>query len=162
MTTNWQWPAYPFRIALHQPEIPPNTGNIARLCAATGSPLHLIEPLGFAITDKSLKRAGLDYWEHVSITRHANYDAMKTALPGARILGFSTKATRWHTDAQYRPGDVLLFGSETRGLPADIRDGLGVDLHRIPMHTDHVRSINLASAVAIVLYEALRQVQSSP
>jgi tRNA (cytidine/uridine-2'-O-)-methyltransferase len=160
-SASWCWPSPPFQIALHQPEIPPNTGNIARLCAATASPLHLIEPLGFAITDKTLKRAGLDYWEHVNITRHASYEDMKAQLSPTPILAFSTKAERLHTEAVYPPGAILMFGCETRGLPAGIREELGDSLYRIPMFEDHVRSINLASSVSIVLYEALRQFQTN-
>lgn len=155
MKQTWAWPSTPFAVALHEPEIPPNTGNIARLCAATGTPLHLIEPLGFAITDKTLKRAGLDYWEHVNLQRHASYAAMLKALPARRILGFSTKATRNHVEVEYQPGDVLLFGRESRGLPDDIRSSLGDNLFRIPMQNPAVRSLNLSTAVAIALYAAI-------
>jgi tRNA (cytidine/uridine-2'-O-)-methyltransferase len=144
-------------IALVEPEIPPNTGSIARLCAATNTPLHLIGKLGFSIDDKHLKRAGLDYWPWVDVRQHADWAAFTSALPGPRRIGFSARATRPYTAVAYAPDDVLVFGCETRGLPAAIKDELAADLYAIPIDTAHVRSLNLANAVAIVLYEARRQ-----
>lgn len=143
-------------VALVEPEIPPNTGSIARLCAATETPLHLIGRLGFTIDDKQLKRAGLDYWPWVDVTQHADWDAFRAAVPGRR-LAFSARATRPYTSIAYAPGDVLVFGCETRGLPATIQAELADDLYAIPIVSPHVRSLNLATAVAIVLYEARRQ-----
>lgn len=143
-------------VALVEPEIPPNTGSIARLCAATATPLHLIGRLGFTIDDKQLKRAGLDYWPWVDVTQHADWERFRAAVPGRR-LGFSARATRPYTAAAFAPDDVLVFGCETRGLPAAIKDEIAADLYTIPIVSPHVRSLNLATAVAIVLYEARRQ-----
>lgn len=143
-------------VALVEPEIPPNTGSIARLCAATTTPLHLIGRLGFSIDDKHLKRAGLDYWPWVDVRQHADWAAFTATVPGRRI-GFSARSDRPYTAIAYRPDDVLVFGCETRGLPAAIKDELAPDLYGIPIDTSHVRSLNLANAVAIVLYEARRQ-----
>ncbi len=144
------------RIALVEPEIPPNTGSIARLCAATDTPLHLIGRLGFSIDDKHLKRAGLDYWPWVDVRQHSDWASFVAAVPGRR-LGFSARAARAYTTALYAPGDILVFGGETRGLPAAIRDALADELYAIPIANPNVRSLNLANAVAIVLYEARRQ-----
>jgi tRNA (cytidine/uridine-2'-O-)-methyltransferase len=143
-------------VALVEPEIPPNTGSIARLCAATRTPLHLIGKLGFSIDDKHLKRAGLDYWPWVEVQQHADWAAFAAAVPGRR-LGFSARASRSYTTAAYAPGDVLVFGCETRGLPAAVRDDLGDELYTIPIVNPNVRSLNLANAVSIVVYEARRQ-----
>ena len=143
-------------VALVEPEIPPNTGSIARLCAATETPLHLIGRLGFTIDDRQLKRAGLDYWPWVDVHQHADWEAFRTAVPGRR-LGFSARATRPYTAIAFAPGDVLVFGCETRGLPPAIKDELSADLYLIPIVSPHVRSLNLATAVAIVVYEARRQ-----
>jgi tRNA (cytidine/uridine-2'-O-)-methyltransferase len=143
-------------VALVEPEIPPNTGSIARLCAATETPLHLIGRLGFTIDDKQLKRAGLDYWPWVDVTQHADWEQFRAAVPGRR-LGFSARATRPYTAIAFAPGDVLVFGCETRGLPPAIKDELADALYAIPIVSPHVRSLNLATAVAIVLYEARRQ-----
>jgi tRNA (cytidine/uridine-2'-O-)-methyltransferase len=148
-------------IALIEPEIPPNTGSIARLCAATETPLHLVGRLGFTIDDRQLKRAGLDYWPYVPLSRHESWETFRAALPGRR-LGFSARATDVYTDLRFRDDDVLVFGGETRGLPAAIRDELAPALYRIPITSPHVRSLNLANAVAIVLYEALRQLRAAP
>lgn len=144
------------RIALVEPEIPPNTGSIARLCAATATPLHLIGKLGFTIDDKHLKRAGLDYWPWVDLHQHADWARFAAAVPGRR-LGFSARAERPYTTIAFAADDVLVFGGETKGLPAAIKADLAADLYRIPIDTPHVRSLNLANAVAIVLYEARRQ-----
>jgi len=144
------------RIVLVEPEIPPNTGSIARLCAATETPLHLVGRLGFTIDDRHLRRAGLDYWHHVPLHQHADWDAFVAAVPGRR-LGFSARASRPYTTIRFERDDVLVFGGETRGLPATIVAELGADMYRIPIISPHVRSLNLANAVSIVLYEALRQ-----
>ncbi len=143
-------------VALVEPEIPPNTGSIARLCAATATPLHLIGRLGFTIDDKHLRRAGLDYWPFVDLRRHADWTAFETSV-GGRRLGFSARAEPCYTDIRFAADDVLVFGGETRGLPAAVRSALAPQLYRIPIASPHVRSLNLANAVAIVLYEALRQ-----
>lgn len=146
-----------FQVALFEPEIPPNSGNIIRLCANTGSGLHLIEPLGFTLDDRELKRAGLDYHEYASINTHANYLAFLNAMTGQRIFALSTHAERNVFDAQFEAGDVFLFGPETRGLPEPLRASF--DQHhllRLPM-TPSSRSLNLSNAVAIVVYEAWRQ-----
>lgn len=147
-------------VALWEPEIPPNTGNIARLCAATGTPLHLIGRLGFRLDDRSLRRAGLDYWPHVEVHRHATLAAFETALTANRLLCFTAHASRPFTQEAYRPGDCLVFGGETAGLPASLLERCGARVLTIPMPAGKVRSLNLATAVGIVLYEALRQLQS--
>ncbi len=146
-----------FHVALWEPEIPPNTGNIARLCAATGAVLHLIGRLGFRLDDRRLRRAGLDYWPHVEIRRHTGFADFEAALAGARQLCFSAHATRPYTAVRYRDGDCLLFGGETHGLPPDILERHASATFLIPMPAGKVRSLNLATAVGIVLYEALRQ-----
>ena len=143
-------------VVLVEPEIPPNTGSIARLCAATETPLHLVGRLGFTIDDRQLKRAGLDYWPWVPLSLHESWEAFRAALPGRR-LGFSARAADPYTAIRFRADDVLVFGGETRGLPAAIRDELAPALYRIPIASPHVRSLNLANAVSIVLYEGLRQ-----
>lgn len=146
-----------FNVALFEPEIPPNTGNIIRLCANSGADLHLIEPLGFALEDKKLRRAGLDYHEFARLRIHADLDALRDALPDQRILACSTRGATRYDQAGYLPGDILLFGPETRGLPQALLDELppGQTL-RLPMRPGN-RSLNLSNAVAIVLYEAWRQ-----
>jgi len=144
-------------VALVEPEIPPNTGNIARLCGATFTPLHLVGKLGFRTDEQAVRRAGLDYWGEVEIHYHLSIEALYRALPACRFLYFTTKAERAYTDFQYFPGDCLVFGRETRGLPEDL---LRVNWERcltIPMLNRRVRSLNLATSVGIVLYEALRQ-----
>lgn len=156
------WPPSPFHVALIEPEIPPNTGAIARLCAATGSVLHLVGPLGFRINDRSLKRAGLDYWDAVTVVRHAGWDAFLLALPGARMFFFSTRGENLYTDATFRAGDVLVFGCESRGLPDTILDANRDRSLRLPLRSGNVRSLNLATAAGIALYEALRQCAVRP
>lgn len=146
-----------FHVALYEPEIPPNTGNIARLCAATRTPLHIVGPTGFRMDDRTLKRSGLDYWSEVELHRHLDLAALRARLPCSRFLYFSTKATLSYTDPQYQNGDCLIFGPETRGLPDDILAANPESRFRVPMANPRVRSLNLASTVAIVLYEALRQ-----
>jgi tRNA (cytidine/uridine-2'-O-)-methyltransferase len=143
---------------LVEPEIPPNTGNIARTCAATATRLHLVHPLGFDISDKQVKRAGLDYWPHVDLQEHASLtDCLSSAASGHQVWYLSKKATRSIYDAGFQPGDLLVFGPETRGLPEPLLDEAGAQALRIPMQGDAVRSLNLGNAVAITLYEALRQ-----
>jgi tRNA (cytidine/uridine-2'-O-)-methyltransferase len=144
-------------VALWEPEIPPNTGNVARLCAATGAALHLIGRVGFRLDDRSLRRAGLDYWPLVDVRCHATFADFTSALPAARLLCFSARATRPYTAVRYQDGDCLLFGGETHGLPADILVQHAERTYGIPMPAGKVRSLNLATAVGIVLYEALRQ-----
>lgn len=145
-----------FRIVLFQPEIPPNTGNIIRLAANTGSTLHLIKPLGFDMTDTKLRRAGLDYRDLVNVHLHDSLDEALVEVDRRRIFAFSTKGSHNYCDVEYQPNDVLLFGPETRGLPSDIRERFADTLVRIPMQPDS-RSLNLGNAVAIALYEAWRQ-----
>jgi tRNA (cytidine/uridine-2'-O-)-methyltransferase len=144
-------------VVLVAPEIPPNTGSIGRLCVATGSPLHLIEPLGFRIDDKHVRRAGLDYWSHVALTRHASWEAFLAARPPGRLLCFAARAPRSYTTVRFHEDDLLVFGGESRGLPPAIRAAHADATFGIPLASEHVRSLNLATAVAIVLYEALRQ-----
>jgi len=148
----------PLHIVLYQPEIPPNTGNIARLCACTGCTLHMVHPLGFELSDRQLKRAGLDYWQHLDIRHHDNWQALRQSLDTARPwYAFSTKGGRLLWDVPFQAGDVLVFGPETRGLPAAILGELASV--RIPMRSDApVRSLNLSSACAIVVYEAMRRI----
>ena len=146
-----------FDIALYEPEIAPNTGNIIRLSANCGVNLHLIEPLGFDLEEKKLRRAGLDYHDLTHVYRHANFEAFLTAMAGRRIFACTTKTTHYHTDTQFADGDVLLFGPETRGLPAEYIQSLPLEQRlRIPMHPDS-RSLNLSNAVAIIAFEAWRQ-----
>jgi tRNA (cytidine/uridine-2'-O-)-methyltransferase len=144
-------------VVLVEPEIPPNTGSIGRLCAATLSTLHLVEPLGFHIDDKHLRRAGLDYWPHLEVYRHPTWEAFVAAHPGGRLLLFSARAERPYTACHYRPDDFLVFGGESHGLPPALRGAHADRLYGIPMASPHVRSLNLATAVGIVLYEGLRQ-----
>ncbi len=138
------------------PQIPQNSGSTARLCAATGSTLHLCGKLGFRTDDRYLKRAGLDYWEYVAIKQHAGFDDLVAANPAARFLCFSRHATRLYSDARYLAGDFLIFGAETTGLPGEILDRYASDCYRIPM-IPGIRSLNLATSAGIVVFEALRQ-----
>ena len=144
------------QVALIQPQIPPNTGNIARLCAATDTPLHLIEPLGFSLDDAQVRRAGLDYWDRVDLWVHPDWFAFRDAMNRSRCLYFSAKARQSYLEAPYRANSCLVFGSETEGMPLRILEKHPEQCFRIPM-TGAVRSLNLANAVSIVLYEALRQ-----
>ena len=144
-------------IVLFEPEIPPNTGNIMRLAANTGFQLHLIEPLGFELDDKQLRRAGLDYREWADTRRYSDYDEFIKTLEFNELYAFTTKAERPYSDAEFDPGDAMLFGPESRGLPAAILDSLpGDNKLRIPM-TQQSRSLNLSNTVAIAVYEAWRQ-----
>ncbi len=145
-------------VVLVEPEIPQNTGSIGRLCVATDTRLHLVEPLGFVVDDKHVRRAGLDYWEHVDLVRHAGWDAFVAARPPGRLLLFAARPPGpSYTTIRFRDDDVLVFGRESTGLPASIREAHAHAIHTIPIMSPHVRSLNLANAVAIVLYEALRQ-----
>ncbi len=148
--------APPLHVVLVEPEIPPNTGSVARTCAATGSPLHLIEPLGFRIDDRALKRAGIDYWHLVEVHVHESFEAFVRAYPGLRMHLFSSQAERSYTQAQLRPGDALIFGKESVGLPRALLAQHHEQVLGIPT-SGQVRSLNLSNAVAIVVYEALRQ-----
>jgi len=144
-------------LVLIAPEIPQNTGSIGRLCVATETRLHLVEPLGFLIDDRHLRRAGLDYWQHVDLTCHPSWEAFEaTRVPG-RLLCFAARAGRSYTAVRYQENDFLVFGGESHGLPIGIRDAHADNLCYIPIQSPHVRSLNLATAVAIVLYEARRQ-----
>jgi tRNA (cytidine/uridine-2'-O-)-methyltransferase len=148
-----------FHIILYQPEIPPNTGNIIRLCANTGSKLHLIQPLGFELDDKRLRRAGLDYHEFASVRQHDSLEAAIEALqlPPDRLFAFSTRGKHCYAEQAFRPGDALLFGPETRGLPVEILERLPFEQRlRLPMKQNS-RSLNLSNTVAIALFEAWRQ-----
>ena len=146
-----------FHIVLIEPEIPQNTGNIARTCAATGCTLHLVKPLGFEISDKQLKRAGLDYWHLVNVVVHNNFDeVLSSAGKEAHFFYFTTKAPRAYTEAHFERGDYLVFGRETKGLPEELLVGHKEECVRIPM-IEESRSLNLSNSVAIAVYEALRQ-----
>lgn len=143
-------------VGLYEPEIPPNTGNIIRLCANTGASLHLVEPLGFDLDDKKLRRAGLDYHEWASVRRYTHVEELIAAIPG-KVFAITTKGSTHHSDAQFGSDDLLLFGPETRGLPGELIDSLPeAQRIRIPMRPDS-RSLNLSNAVSILVYEAWRQ-----
>jgi tRNA (cytidine/uridine-2'-O-)-methyltransferase len=145
-------------VALWEPEIPPNTGNIARLCAATGTRLHLIGRLGFRLDERSLRRAGLDYWHAVDVHRHATLGDFENVMAGARLFCFSAHGRIPYTGIAYQPGDCLLFGGESKGLPPSVRERQLKHCLVLPMPSGQVRSLNLATAVGIALYEALRQI----
>lgn len=143
-------------IVLHEPEMPANTGNIGRTCVATGARLHLIEPLGFKINDKTVKRAGLDYWDKLDVTIYDNFEDFLKKNPGARIYMATTKAQHTYTQVEYEDGCYIMFGKESAGIPEEILVDYEDSAIRIPMIGD-IRSLNLSNSVAIVLYEALRQ-----
>jgi tRNA (cytidine/uridine-2'-O-)-methyltransferase len=146
-----------FHIVLVEPEIPPNTGNIIRLCANVGAHLHLIHPLGFELDDRQLRRAGLDYHEWVTLEEHRSIAEFLASTKPGRVFGVSTRGTHTYTDQGYLPGDAFVFGPESRGLSADFLDSLAPDrVLRVPMQPDS-RSLNLSNAVSVVLYEAWRQ-----
>lgn len=147
----------PFHIVLIEPEIPPNTGNIGRLCAATGTHLHLVGKLGFSLDDKHLKRAGLDYWPEVKLFRWESLEELKQANPDARFWYTSKKATKTYTKVQFQKGDFIVFGKETLGLPESLLEAEQEQALRIPIFSPAVRSLNLANSAAILLYEGLRQ-----
>ena len=143
-------------IVLHQPEIPGNTGNIGRTCVATGTSLHLIEPLGFRLDEKSLKRAGMDYWFQLDVHRYMNFQEFKDHNPGAKIWMATTKARRMYTEVSYGPDDFIMFGKESAGIPEELLVENEETCIRIPM-LPTIRSLNLSNSAAIILYEALRQ-----
>lgn len=143
-------------IILHEPEIPQNTGNIGRTCVATGTKLHLIEPLGFELNEKHLRRAGMDYWGNLDYTVYRNFEDFLAKNPGAKIYMATTKAKKKYTDVEYGPDDFIMFGKESAGIPEEILVDYEETCVRIPMLSD-IRSLNLSNAVAVVLYEALRQ-----
>ncbi|MBD3639855.1 MAG: tRNA (uridine(34)/cytosine(34)/5-carboxymethylaminomethyluridine(34)-2'-O)-methyltransferase TrmL [Marinobacter sp.] len=144
-------------VVLYEPEIPPNTGNIIRLCANTGCQLHLIEPLGFTLEDKQMRRAGLDYSEYATVKVHASYQAFLEAEQPSRLFGLTTKGSRLYHQVSYQDGDYLMFGPETRGLPVDVRESLPeAQRIRVPMRPES-RSLNLSNTAALVVYEAWRQ-----
>ena len=146
-------------VVLVEPEIPPNTGNIGRLCLATGARLHLVGPLGFSLDEKAVRRAGLDYWERVDLREWDSFaDLRETAEVGSRFFFLTTKSEQAYWDTTFRDGDYLVFGSETRGLPESLLATHASDCLTIPQAPDSVRSLNLATAVGIVLYEAVRQI----
>lgn len=146
-----------FHVILFEPEIPPNTGNIIRLCANVGCSLHLIEPLGFVFDDKRLRRAGLDYQEFAQVQRHANLQECLSVLQQPRLFAFSTKGSHNYAQVQYQDGDAFIFGPETRGLPEEVRNSIPAEqLVKLPMR-DGSRSLNLSNTVAIAVYEAWRQ-----
>lgn len=144
-------------IVLVEPEIPANTGNISRTCAATDTHLHLVRPLGFRTDDASLKRAGLDYWPSVKLEYHDSFAELQQKYPEGRFFYATTKATKRYSDVQFQDGDFLVFGKETKGLPPELIAANPETSIRLPMRTEHVRSLNLSNSVAIMLYEALRQ-----
>lgn len=150
-----------FHIVLVEPEIPPNTGTIARLCGATNTTLHLVHPLGFSTDDRYLKRAGLDYWQHVSIVHWPSFSAFVEAHPIDRLFLLSKKSPRPYTQARFRKGDFLVFGKETLGLPEDFLNTHPERCYTIPMANANIRSLNLAMTAGIVLYEALRQMEQA-
>ena len=143
-------------IILHQPEIPGNTGNIGRTCVATGTPLHLIEPLGFRLDEKAIKRAGMDYWQHLDVHRYMNFEEFREKNPDAKIWMATTKAKRTYTEVEYGPDDYIMFGKESAGIPEEILVENEEHCIRIPM-LPTIRSLNLSNSVSIILYEALRQ-----
>lgn len=146
-----------FNVILFEPEIPPNTGNVIRLCANTGSQLHLIRPLGFELDDKQLRRAGLDYHEYANMLVHDDLDSCLSNLPDSRLFAFTTKGSHPYFETEFKPGDALLFGPESRGLPATILDSLSNEQKlRLPMLPNN-RSLNLSNTVAVAVYEAWRQ-----
>ena len=145
------------RVALVEPEIPQNTGNIARLCAATNTPLHIVGATGFRLDDRAVRRAGLDYWPQVTLTKHRDLDELELSLPNARLVYFTTKAELPYFDWKFETSDCLVFGRETRGLSESVLRAHWSSCVTIPMLNSNVRSLNLANAVSIALYEALHQ-----
>lgn len=146
-----------FDIILYQPEIPPNTGNIIRLCANTGAGLHLVKPLGFTLEDKQLQRAGLDYHEYATLKVYENWENCLTHFSGRRLFALTTKGATRHSEIAYRAGDAFVFGPETRGLPPEILESFPAERRlRIPMRPDN-RSLNLSNSAAVIVYEAWRQ-----
>ncbi len=152
----------PLNLVLVEPEIPPNTGSIARLCGATNTVLHLVHPLGFSTSDKHLKRAGLDYWRFVAIRYWDNFDSFLKATAEERLYFFTTKTPTPYTAARFAPGDYLVFGKETKGLPKEVLNLYQNRCYTLPMANSNIRSLNLAMTAGIVLYEAIRQLGDSP
>ncbi|MDZ8119252.1 tRNA (cytidine(34)-2'-O)-methyltransferase [Pontiella agarivorans] len=158
---DFQFPEIPMNIVLVYPSIPPNTGNVSRLCAATGSRLHLIEPLGFNIDDRAVRRAGLDYWDSVDLHVYPDFGTFLEKNSKGRKFFFSTAGKKIFHDAAFEPGDFLIFGNETYGLPDEIIDAQPSDqVLNIPIRLDNVRSLNLSNCAAVVLFEALRQINA--
>ncbi len=158
---DFRFPDVPMNIVLVYPSIPPNTGNVSRLCAATGSRLHLIEPLGFDIDDRAVRRAGLDYWDSVDLSVYPDFETFLEKNPGGRKYFFSTAGKKIFHAAAFEPGDFLIFGNETFGLPDEIIEQQPSDqVLNIPIRLDNVRSLNLSNCAAVVLFEALRQINS--
>ncbi len=155
---DFQWPEVPMNIVLVEPSIPPNTGNISRLCAATGSRLHLVEPLGFEMSNSRLRRAGLDYWDSVDLTVYPNLETFFEQNTTGQKHFFSTAGKQNFHQVEYAPGDYLIFGNETLGLPDALLEEYPEQVCNIPIKLNHVRSLNLSNCAAIVLYEALRQI----
>ncbi len=155
---DFRWPEVPFNIVLVEPSIPPNTGNISRLCAATGTVLHLVEPLGFDLSEKKLRRAGLDYWDSVDLRIYPDLEAFFEQNAGGQKYFFSTAGHQSYSEAGYAPGDYLVFGNEATGLPDALLERFPEQVCNIPIRLDHVRSLNLSNCAAVVLYEALRQI----
>ncbi len=152
---------YNLHIVLVEPQIPANTGSVGRVCVATETSLHLVEPLGFEISDPQVKRAGLDYWQYLSVSRHQNLGALLNAIPhDAPKVFFSTKARRTYFEHRFEEGSYLFFGSETAGLPDEIFTSYPNQIFRIPQYDTRVRSLNLANSVSIVVYEAIRQLEA--
>lgn len=147
-------------IALYEPEIPPNTGNIARLCAATFTHLHIVGVTGFRMDDRTLKRAGLDYWNEVKLHRHIDLEDLYKALPDSRFVYLTTKTSKSYNEWEFKDGDCMVFGPETRGLPSEILGNSPESCLTIPMPNPQVRSLNLATSAGIVLFEALRQLNT--
>lgn len=145
------------QVVLYHPEIPQNAGNIARTCAATHTPLHLVEPLGFLLTDRYLKRAGLDYWGNVDLRIHSCWERLQEALPDCRFVYFSTRGAQDHYEFRFCNGDCLVFGSETTGLPLELLAANPDQVLRVPIDRSRVRSLNLATTVGVALFEAIRQ-----
>jgi len=155
-----RWPDVPLNIVLVEPLIPPNTGNISRLCAATGTVLHLVEPLGFDLSEKQLRRAGLDYWDAVDLRTYSDFETFLAENPGGSKYFFSTAGSINYSDAEYASGDYLIFGNETLGLSDELLARHAEQVLNIPIQLDCVRSLNLSNCAAIVLYEALRQINT--
>jgi tRNA (cytidine/uridine-2'-O-)-methyltransferase len=151
--------AVKFNIVLVEPEIPQNTGNIGRICVSTECRLHLIKPYGFILDDKHLRRAGMDYWQHLDVTEYENWDDFLNRNPEAEMVFFSTKGDRSYWDVEYHDNLYLVYGSESKGLPVEFYDRYAEQLCTIPMHGTHSRSLNLANSVALGIYEGLRQAE---
>jgi len=161
VAVDFNWPQTPFNIVLVEPSIPPNTGNISRLCAATGSVLHLVEPLGFDLSEKRLRRAGLDYWDAVDLRIYPNFQTFLNKNPNGQKYYFSTAGSEKYTNIKFIPGDFFIFGNESKGLSDELLKIYAQQICNIPIRLDHVRSLNLSNCAAVVLYEALRQVDTN-